>query len=284
MNPEPGHPTPDWHEKRIPPATPVPDALWEILRSELPRKLGDRVPLLRRDLEGCESDAINADTELILLSMIAVQGRNWKQGEEAKLILNEFINSRAAQIDALEKSALMIGEQMPVLIEAIRLAQAAEERTIKQIEKLWHRVIEQREDVTADMARMLAAFETRAASQAVTHAEQIDRIHQGHLDTNGKILKQLAAERMISKGQIEQTGQAAQEGIGFANHSARAMERAAFAWRRAAYVAFAGFAAVILIAGVLLAWMGTKLLAEPSVGTSVSADRRGVVSNILKGK
>jgi len=66
----------NWHSLSIPKGAPITGDLWRFLRNHIPEIYHDKIPLIRRDLEGYANASINADTELLLLMEIANQVRH----------------------------------------------------------------------------------------------------------------------------------------------------------------------------------------------------------------
>jgi|GEM_PF-5576130 len=239
----------DWFDLRIPVATPVPDALWEVLREGLPQNLRDLVSLVRRDLEGTESAAINADTKLLLLIMVALQQRVWKQGEESKRLLEAFLAARGVQLDALERASTSIAGQIPLLEEAVRIALDAEKRAIADRQALEETIRIERKAWQEENAAERKAAEERNQAQLVAWKEEME------------------LERRTTAKATDRITQTMQHVIIQAAHKVDAADRNRGEWqrsavnmRRVAWTAFVLLVVLILGTFAMLVWASQNLV------------------------
>jgi len=252
MTSDPGKFMTDWFDIRIPVATPVPDALWEVLREGLPQNLRDLVPLVRRDLEGPDSAAINADTKYLLLIMVALQQRVWRQGEESKHLLKEFLAARGVQLDALERASTSIAGQIPLLEEAVRIALEAERRAIADRKALEEVIENQRKAWQEEIAAERKASEERSQAHLAAWKEEMELERRTTATATDRITQTMQHVIIQAANKVDA-----------ADRNRREWQRAAINMRRAAWTAFVLLVVVILGAFGMLIWASQNLTLKP---------------------
>ena len=242
----------DWFDLRIPVATPVPDALWEVLREGLPQNLHDLVPLVRRDLEGTESAAINADTKLLLLIMVALQQRVWKQGEESKHLLEAFLAVRGAQLDALERASTSIAGQIPLLDEAVRIALDAEKRAIADRQALEETIRIERKAWQEENAAERKAAEERNQAQLVAWKEEMELERKTTATATNRLTQTMQHVIIQAANKVDA-----------ADRNRGEWQRSAVNMRRVAWTAFVMLVVVILGTFGMMVWASQNLVLRP---------------------